>query len=49
MMHVMTVSAFIGGGIAGVFGYRGLGPIFLLLVAAVLLAVGLYDLARRRG
>jgi uncharacterized membrane protein YoaK (UPF0700 family) len=49
MMHVMTVSAFIGGGIAGVFGYRGLGPIFLLLVAAVLLAVGIYDLARRRG
>lgn len=48
-MHMMTVSAFIGGGILGVFGYRGLGPAFLLLVAAALLAVGLYDLARRRG
>ncbi|KJV08875.1 hypothetical protein VZ95_14955 [Elstera litoralis] len=47
-MHIMTVSAFIGGGILGVFGYRGLGPAFLLLIAAALLAVGLYDLARRR-
>lgn len=49
MMHVMTVSAFIGGGIFGVFGYGGLGPVFLLLLAAALLTVGIYDLARRRG
>ncbi len=49
MMHVMTVTAFIGGGIIGVFGYRALSAGFLLLVAAVVLGVGIYDLARRRG
>lgn len=47
-MHVMTVGAFISGGILGVFGYRALGPVFLLLIAATLLAVGLYDLVRRQ-
>ncbi|MFY8107305.1 MAG: YoaK family protein [Elstera sp.] len=48
MMHVMTVTAFIGGGLIGVFGYRALNAGFLLLVAALVLGVGLYDLARRR-
>jgi uncharacterized membrane protein YoaK (UPF0700 family) len=49
MMHVMTVTAFIGGGIIGVYGYRAFNAGVFLLVAALVFSVGLYDLARRRA
>lgn len=48
MLHLMTVSAFITGGVLGVIGYRWQGPGFLLLTAGAVLAVGLYDLKRRQ-
>ncbi len=47
MLHVMTVSAFILGGILGTFGYRWCGSGFLGLTAGAVLILGLYDLQRR--
>lgn len=47
MLHVMTVTAFILGGILGTLGYREQGPGFLVLTAGAVLTVGVYDLWRR--
>ncbi|WP_158967454.1 YoaK family protein [Chachezhania sediminis] len=46
LLHVATLAAFFGGGLAGVWGYERIGPTIFLLVAALLVALAVPELRR---
>ncbi len=48
-LHLATLAAFFGGGVAGVLGYERIGPWIFVLVAGVLLALAVPELRRAYG
>lgn len=46
ILHVMTLFAFLGGGVIGVLAYIGIGSYMLLLIAVLLLAVSIPEIRK---